>query len=230
MNKNYVLIDDKVIVLDEYGENKVEEYTDNFEEILMQENVIEYIQKRIKYIDEIRDKQIKYKKFVPKLTLITLLIVTIISVMGITSNTIPIIGCLCIYAVVFLSAGSRDLNTYRNYKSEMITDELVNIEYEELNKDLVKEKEKLEELKSDKSKDKEVNTLIIGKVNNIEVLKDIRNKLELYNIIGNNIDKYYKLYQVDKLIDNLNKKGYSSEECKVALKFVKENGPRLIKK
>lgn len=47
MNKNYIINDGKVIVIDEDGNNKIVEYTDNINEVLAQENLVEYIENEI---------------------------------------------------------------------------------------------------------------------------------------------------------------------------------------
>ena len=49
MNREYTYVDDKVIIRDENGNQRVVEYCDNLNEILIQENLLEEIENQPKY-------------------------------------------------------------------------------------------------------------------------------------------------------------------------------------
>ena len=47
MNKDYIYINENAIVTDDNGNQRVTEYYDNLDKVLVQENIIEEIEKRI---------------------------------------------------------------------------------------------------------------------------------------------------------------------------------------
>ncbi len=54
MNKEYIIIDDKAVIIDEKGNKSIVEYYDNLEKVLKQENVVEELEKEL-------DKSLKRK-------------------------------------------------------------------------------------------------------------------------------------------------------------------------
>lgn len=52
MNKSYIYLDGKVIIEDENNNKTLTEYYDNLDEVLIQENLIETMEKRIKELEQ----------------------------------------------------------------------------------------------------------------------------------------------------------------------------------
>ena len=66
MNKECVYVDGKVIVEDENGNKRITEYSDNLEEILAQENLIETMENKIQELDkELGNTKEDNKPYVP---------------------------------------------------------------------------------------------------------------------------------------------------------------------
>ena len=61
MNKEYTYLNGKCIIEDENGNKRLEDYTDNIDDILIQENVIETLENDLKTtinnIEEIKEKE-----------------------------------------------------------------------------------------------------------------------------------------------------------------------------
>ena len=51
MNKEYVYVDGKVVIEDEKGNKKIDNYTDNLDEVLIQENLIESLEQIIEKLE-----------------------------------------------------------------------------------------------------------------------------------------------------------------------------------
>lgn len=64
MNRQYTYIDGKVVIEDENGIQRQEEYYDNLDEALVQENVIEESEKRLKKLQK-EISEFKDKKYIP---------------------------------------------------------------------------------------------------------------------------------------------------------------------
>lgn len=241
MNKNYIINDDKVIVIDEYGNNKIVEYTDNINEVLAQENLVEYIEDEIKRYEYNKKEHERLKKefpkylkkndmYIPKLSVPLDIIMGIICGIG-TGNIedvlILILGfivlaeiCICIPCEGIL------FSKYKDAKRHVLMKE---IEYEELKKILVKEKEKLEELRSVKEKNLSIEELKSDKVNDEEKLRELIDKLYLYRALSDNIKYYYKRYENDKLESYFNNHSYSEEQMSLISNFLEEHGKELVK-
>lgn len=74
---------------------------------------------------------------------------------------------------------------------------------EYLKRNLVEQKENLEELKSDKTISKEVEGFYVSKVDNIEALKKLRNFLSFYYDLGYNEEKNNQVLKKTKNNKNL---------------------------
>lgn len=102
-------------------------------------------------------------------------------------------------------------------------------ELEFLTKQLVEEKQKLENFKKEKPKEKEDPTFRVVKVNDIEHLKQLKHYIELYYSLGYDLEKIYKHFKNGTLEEFLNN-SYNTDDVQLAKDFLEENGPKLIKR
>ena len=117
---------------------------------------------------------------------------------------------------------------YRDYKKSIKKEKGINNELEFLKKQLVIEKENLDELKKDKTRNKENEEFRVVKVDDLEVLKILESWLNLYYDLGYDGEKYYKYYLQGKLDDKLGEY-YNKTGINAAKRYLEEKGPTLVK-
>ena len=231
MNKEYAYVDGKVIVSDENGKLVQKEYKENIDKILVQENVVEKIENDIKELEEKVSKFKKEKliKF-PAFTLLFLLFAGGMAYMCLKG--IP----FSMYAMIYLALSSSLLTccgvildrvlifdpmkklqgdiSELEYLKGMLQDqkEVLN----EMQKEAILNKDKVEDVKGIKVADK-------------QIIAALENEEYLYYDAGLNLKKYYLLYKKGKLAEKL-AKYYNQEGIELVTEFVKENGPRLVRK
>lgn len=243
MNKEYVYIDGKVIIEDENGNKKVQQYSDKTEEILVQENLIETIEERIKKLGErIKKNNISNKPYIPVIlpTVIFALIIVmpIVNLLGVNTdiintifgsmNELSLIWGVVSFLILPLSI-LMELQLYRDNKHLINRKRGDIVEYEYLINQLSKEKEKLEKLNISQTITSKNVDYKVEKVNDLNKLRELQNWLILYNDLGYEIEKYYTYYQQGKLEEKLNK--YYNEYGIAAIKeYLEKNGPKLVRK
>jgi AAA15 family ATPase/GTPase len=121
---------------------------------------------------------------------------------------------------------SKDAKRQYNEKINDYYGKLSEIEY--LTIRLEQEKEKLNELKKDKRREKENTKFISKKLNNSELIQNLKKELDMYYDLAYNIDEYYKNFEKGNLDDALTY--YSNEDREVAKEFIEEKGPMIIRK
>lgn len=224
MNKEYVYKDGKALIIDENDNQKTIDYYNNLDEVLVQENLIETMEEEIKKLEKETSqyqKESKLSRFLwvwsPFLmfTFGSLIAFPVIShLFGVndlvntslfgTINSGILLGLIS--APIFAIPGSL-LTLSLHLKKKGLEQEqkgkVTQLEY--LKRDLVEEKERLEELKSDKTTSKTTENFYASKVDNKEELKKLRNFLSFYYDLGYNEEKYFKYYQQGKLDSYLGK-------------------------
>lgn len=230
MNVAYTYIDGKVIILNEKGKQIPIEYYDNLDKVLVQENIIEIIEERIHKLEA--NKLKTKKRFIPTNIFISI-IVWLITVQFITVNIYSFLNTIEMNLITLIAATTLgivfDCQEYRHYKNGIKKEMANTCELDFLKKQLVEEKQKLETLKKEKSKEKEDPTFRVVVVNDVEKLKQLKHSLELYRKLGYDLKKLYKYLENGTLEEKLNK-SYSNDEIQLAKQFLEENGPKLIKK
>lgn len=205
MNKKYICINDKVEVKNEFNEIKTIDYSDNIEEILIKENVIEQIEIEYKRLlnEKKHNKNISFKSL--KRCIITLIIIPVVLiilplVLGVINiSNFSIFSCLLGISIPsFL--GSFLIYEYNkiNRENNGIDTSLIYLESK-----LNEERKNLQKLKQNKS-NKIINVPVSRRVDDIEQLKRLRNNLLIYYNYGfyqnkhhNNLkEKVYKLNNV----------------------------------
>lgn len=247
MNKEYIYIDGKVIISDENTKQKPIEYYDNLDDVLVQENLIETIEDRIAELEKESKLYKKYnrKHYIPIILPMVILMTTIgVPIMlyfltgtnPLTASVNTTFGVVnqdvllsFIFSIVFLPLGaSIEFNMYLQHKNSLKKEKGVNSELEFLQKQLIEEKQVLEDLKKDKKRDKETKEFRVVEVDDKQQLKALKGYLNLYFDLGYNGEKYFRYYQQGKLDDKL-RKYYTDSDIEVAKEYLEEKGPTLIK-
>ena len=247
MNKEYFYINEKLIIEDEKLVKKVVEYSDNFEEILIQENLIETMEKKSqeleKKLNANKENNKPYIPYIVPAALFAILIakpvmgtvfgidttMMIDTIFGTMNFLTPILGLTAVLVLPLTIV--MEILSYSQYRINKKSRRSDVAEYEYLQKELEIQKVKLEELKKDKTKDNEFNEEFkVGKVDDLEVLNKLRNWLILYSNLGYNTEKYYRLHQKGKLEEKLKRDGYTEFACECAKEFIEEKGPVLTRK
>lgn len=246
MNKEYIYLDGKVIVEDEKGNKKVVEYQDNIKEILVQENLIETMEKKqkelTKKLNANKENNKPYIPYIVPAALFAFLIakpimgtlfgvdtaMTVDTIFGTMNFMTPILGVTGV--IVFSFATALEILSYSQYRLDKKSRRAAAAEYEYLQKELKTQKEILEKMRKDKAKTLDDGKFKIEKVNHLEKLKTLKGWLILYSNLGFSAEKYYKLYQNNQLEETLAKDGYSKLACDRAREFIEEKGPILTKR
>lgn len=239
MNKECVYVDEKIVVSDENGNNRIIENSDKINEILVQENVVEVIEKKTLELKEKLIKNKVSKHFIPECFLATIcgLIISYLSfkyVFKVNILTDLIIGS---FNPIFLMGGITipafslfDVFKYFDYKQMKKEKQGDILEYNYLSKKLEQEKSKLEELKKEQVIISDSQEFKVEKVDDLERLKELRNKLSLYNRLGYNMNKYYRYYQAGKLEKKLSRQYDESSISEIREYFETKDSSPVKKK
>lgn len=243
MNKECIYINGNVLVEDENGRKKEMEYSDNIEEVLLQENLIEAMENESKKITEEKEKLgLKINTKTNYFFRITFILFSIISAIAVPQmffkadlvNTIFGIFQLKDIATIFLVVIATIFNI-GDIISEKIAKELIKKEYNAVlcelkyvNNQLLKEKEKLEKLNFVKEKNNIPEGFKISKITDKNLLEQIKKYLRIYYSIGYNSEKY-KNYLEDGILAEKIKEEYREIETEEVLDYLQE-GALLTRK
>ena len=232
MNKEYAYVDGKVVVSDENGKLTQRDYKENIEKILVQENVVEKIEKDIKELEE-EVKNFKKEKHI-KFPVVTLSVLSLSSLVtwlalniGLPFDLINIIFFIAIQLPLIIIGPSFDkvlifdpLKKHNGNVSEL----------EYLKKVQQGEKEILAEMQKEAALNKDkIEEVTSVKVDDKQIIADLKSEEYLYYDVGANLKKYYLLYKKGKLAEKLSKY-YNQKGVELVTEYVEENGPRLVKK
>lgn len=244
MNKNYIYNDGTASVIDENGNARPIQYTDNLEEILIQENLIEDMENRINKLEkELQNNKENNKPYIPFIVptvILTFILartvmapllgldVMVDTIFGVMNNSTLTIGVVGMFTLPL--AAATDVFLYKQDKYYKKARRADVAEYEYLKKEIEIQKQKLEELKQDSVRTTETSEFKVEKVNDTEALNNLKSWLILYSNLGYSMDKYYQLYQDGKLEEHLANEGYTELACKRAKEYIEEKGPTLVKR
>lgn len=245
MNKEYTYINGNVIVRDENGNQKLVESYNNLEEVLIQENIIEETENKIKYLELMENKFNKLpKKFFPYAFLIAIItsflaslyviylrnianlntkIVTIFDLMIKEKDVaIILVNLICI-------VGGLGISIFEYFEHKQIRKKIKGIDTE-----LIYLKEILKQQKEDLRVIK--NKEIISNQKEEFITKKIDDKYEINNLKAW-MDFYYNLGYDEKKLLKYIRKGILDEKLKkdytpVGIELVKEHfsDKKLVKK
>lgn len=207
MFKGYTIINSEAHVKDQYGQYHIENYTENLDEILITQNLIEEL--NIEY-DKVTEKiekiknELMYNKRLSVISLISILVLALITILTFCLGLFETIVPLCIIDVFALTlsfttlaqsingmkTNTKEYNSLSDYRNEV--DHLVNI-----NKTKVQELKQLSILKHSTNR-------ISKTVKDKEKLIELKSKLEFLKNLAYNIERYVKYYQKGTLDKELN--------------------------
>ena len=246
MNKEYIDNGGNVTVIDENGNARPIENSDNLEEILIQENLIEDIENKILKLEkDLKNNKENNRPYIPYIVpsaILALIVAKIIAnplfgidttlmvdtIFGTINNSTLIIGMVGTFLLPLTTI--MEILSYKQDKHWKKSRRADAAEYEYLQKELKIQKDKLEELKKDKTKTNEISEFRVEKVNDLERLNALKSWITLYSNLGYSIEEYYKLWQKGELEEQLASKGYTELACVRAKEYIEEKGPTLVKK
>lgn len=246
MNKEYIYLDGKVIVEDEKGNKKLTDYQDNIHKILVQENLIETMENRIKKLEkELENNKENNKPYIPYLVPAVILaliaakiiidpllgndtVIMVDTIFGTMNNTTLVIGIvgtltLPLATIMEIFSYQRDKHHKKSRRADVA-------EYEYLQKQVETEREILEKLKKNKERNNESSGFKSFNVSDKGQLEALKSWLILYRNLGFDIERYCKLYQKGQLEETLTEEGYNDIAYNCAKEFVEEKGPTLTRK
>lgn len=232
MNKEIVSMSDNAIVLDENGNQEKREYSDNLNEILVVENIIEKLEEKGKRIskqmanrmNEILSLEKEKKKTKIIMSVIYVIFLFLPFIFNINNIVTAILSCTLFntvargYVIVLFNGA---INDYKN----QIEGNKAEINY--INNELKYQKEYLEKLEKEKTKKEDISDeLKLEKVNDEEKINEVNQKLKLYYKCGYYYDKLLKLHDKDKLKEKINIYFKESEAQQVE-EYVEEQSKKL---
>lgn len=249
MNKEYTYIDGKVIVEDTEGNKRLVEYSDNLDEILVQENVIETLENKIGKLEkEISSyKKTNKQRYIPivfpSTALITSIGIPILSNLFLQQTNVfvsqvdTIFGTMneavllsSIFSTFLLPlAALIELRLYKEHHHFIKKEKGVTAEFEYLKKQIVVEKEKLIQMKMNNTKDKENTEFRTVNVNDLKKIQAFISWLNLYYDLGYNGDKYYAYYQKYGYLPKKIQNNYTELGQEIIKDYLQENGSTLVK-
>ena len=244
MNKEYVYTDGKVTIIDEKGEKRQIEYSDNIDEVLIKENVIEKMEKQI---NELENKSKQYEKsktnklfcIIPLLgSIIASLIGPLLTISMVTGRNLTSLVLDSAYSSYILSLTTTvfpfglfigavtSIAGYIQYRNGQKEAQGINSELDYLKVQLEKEKAALINLENNKSNNNQNREARIVKINDIEELKKIRKDLAKYYELGYNINKYNRFNKQGKLETKLP----NDIDINLAKEYLERNSKTLVRK
>lgn len=253
MNKEYTYIDGRAIVEDENGSKRVVEYSEDLDEILVQENIIESMEQEIIELEEESKSYKKYnsKYYIPIILPLGLLTVAIVPsvllnfVEGANAYTTivnTIIGPMSKATAFTLTMTIASIPVvsffewlfYDQHRKSKKKEKGVNSELEYLKKQIILEKEKLASLQKQKKNEETKKEPVqdgfkVVQINDLQQLRALRSWINLHYDLGYNGEKYYK-YLLQGKLDRKLRGYYSEEKIETAKGYLEEKGPILVKK
>ncbi len=248
MNKEYIYHDGNVIIRDENNVERTCEYSNNLDETLVQENLVEEIEDKICELEK-KDKDLNLKSLVIMDIILNLsvfigvpLFIYFISAVSYINGVNTVInttwGVIEVWKLVSIVLNSaliglflipydifgiiRDVRIKKEKKG-------ISNELNYLRERLLQEKDKLEELQQVKAKENPEKGFRITQVNDKKILEMLHGKIKLYYDCGYNGKKYYKYFKKGILEEKLSGK-YSKEELEEIKRYLVMNEERYVKK
>lgn len=248
MNNEYTYLDGKVIVSDENGEQTLIEYTDNLDEVLAKENLIESIENRIPELEKEYNqlKKINKKRYIPFTllfgTFLTTAVPPIIAYfMGQKDVFVTMVDTIfgeMKYATLYSLAFSTcfipfmalfELFDYKFHKDLKKEERATENQLDNLRNQLEIEKEELIKLKEDKSREHENAEFRKVKIDNSLNENALNDLLSVSYDVGYNAERYYKYLEKGTLEKKL-EENYTEEGINFAKDYLEEKGLSLSRK
>lgn len=242
MNTEYTCVDEKVVVRDENGCNKVIPYQDNIEEVLISENTIEELEKKREEINKNIKNYIKRCNWPVLLKVLRNILPIIIGiavpllvgpaleyfgateyVQLVAERIRNVVMCFTVLPSTAICIGNFLEDKYKNKEERAL-----NTQMQMLNEGLNEEQEYLKKLKNDSKKTitRDYKTITI---NNNEIKENIDTYCDLYYDCSYNLEDYYKYYLKYNRLPKDIRKSYTKEGQEIVKEYLEEKGPVLIK-
>lgn len=238
MHKEFIYVGRNIIVEDEKGNKTIRENSDNLEEILKQENVIELIENTINELKE----EINYyekkslKKFIPYM-LISLPIFDIVLYFTIGNMYLSNFGtinsfikCSLATTLALSPLVCAEIISYVHYKSAKKIIKGCKNQLDFLEKQLEKEKEILIELKNKEKRIKQEKEFKTPKIEPSKKIEKLEDNYSMYYDLGFNEDRYLRYFQKGNIDRLLQEKEYNDEQIEVAHLYLESKAKTLIRK
>lgn len=239
MNKEIVINNDTVVVLDENFNRQKREYSDNLNEILVTENIIEKLEKEknerennIINDKELKDMRIEESTMFKKIGIVMTILATIVihfsaAIKNVSYHiNIPMFD-LQVASIFSISVYGAYSLIYHELKTipKRLQAETEALKF--INNELKHQKEYLSKLIKEKVKRENISDeLKFEKVNDEERINEVNKKLELYYKCGYYYDKLLKLHDKDKLKEKISDY-FEESEIEFAEKYIEEESKKL---
>lgn len=247
MNKTIIYKDEDALVLDENDNQDMVSNTDNLLEILETENFIELLEKTIKEYEEEYGSEKKESKLSKLYYLAPVLIANLVAIFGVlgigkyfgVDDTLvdTIFGEMTKKGLLLTSmvpgltfmGGLLSLMEYNSYIGFKKNRNGERAKAEAAKKELEVQKEKLDELKKDKTLSPENSKCFTKKdINNKKINSIVTNFLDFYYTVGYNEEKYLRYYEKGILEKKL-EKSFSDDTIECVKEYLDENASVLEK-
>ena len=231
MNQEYIYSHGQVLIRDDLNKEKIVDYYDNLDQVLIQENIIEEMMNKKEDLEKNISEKLKpytIKRLILDTVLGTLLMAFLMNIL--VNSFGPIDGIKDLYVQLYEPIISISIFLpiniigsclkYIDKKESLKEKRGKKIELELLNRELEDAKKYLEYLKSNKTCNKKKRNFDSKQINDLEQLKLLKKCLLFYKQLGYNEQKYLKAYQEGKLDYSLN--NYDQEEISFAKEYFKE--------
>ena len=246
MNKKVIYYDGKVVVEDEDGEKRPIEYSDNYDDVLVKENVIEVTENIICCLENMSDDMDeksfnKISSIVPfivgtfgptaVLTLDNMLsgrsnLDIIETTLGPMSTNKLIISLTSIFAPISLAMSLSCYKCSINYDKNKIGEQFA---LQHLREYLETLKSELEVMKKEKTVSTACEGFKVYEVDDEKELDNLYRYRDLYYTLGYNGKKYYRYYERHQCLPKELERSYSEEERQIMFDYLKKEGPTLVK-
>lgn len=241
MNKDVIIKDGKVFVKDHNGEKKEITFVDNLDELLIQENVVEMIEKVIFALEDSRTtfKKNKYRdiSYMPMPIVSTISIPTLMmylntgSLDGILNTRFGLVDKqeFLAFFITVLSpiAISMTKKWYNEYKEESKCENGRLLALYHLRHNLVIQNQRLNNLRN---KSNEISVTEDKKYPlNEDAIDVLQSHINLYYELGYNIREYYKYFRINGTLPEDVKSEYNEAGVKIIEEYLSKNGTKIKK-
>lgn len=242
MNKDVIIKNENVYVLDYKGNEREITLVDNLDEILIQENVVEIIEKAIvefensiRLLDKNKLRDIMYIP-APIISTITLPIIMMYlntgSLEGIINSKFGFIEkqkFLAFFIAIFMPFGYRmSKNWFQDYNEDIKCKNGKLLVLYQLRSNLVMQSERLNKLRERSKKisiDEEKRYSLSE-----DVIEIIEEHINLYYELGYNLKEYYKYFRINGCLPDELKEEYNEYGVNIIEEYLKNNGCKIKKK
>lgn len=240
MNKEVLLMGDRIIVKTSDGESKEFMPLDNLIEILMEENIIEAMENIIKNIEYSSDNFKKNRLIDLSLIPVPVLSSLVSPILFTFVNELPKIintklgfmskeEFIFLSTLIFLPFGySMSKKWYQEYKEEVNSENGRQVALMQIKKNLDIQNTKLDLLRS-KSKVVDISSFESGTVKADDALETIQSHIDMYYEIGYNLKYYYTYFMLNGELPMELKDEYNETGQEIIKDFLVKNGPKVKK-